>query len=170
MRPAPLFALDKTVANLTIDILQTAGPSRDVVLVGAGQNDLEDDLERAARAQGRSVTPDAKPERGLFYRADHFSLAKRGVPTLLLMAIGGGEDLIAGGRPAGDAWVADYTAHCYHQPCDAWSPKWDLRGAAEDVDLFYRMGHDLGSSRRWPEWRPPSEFKAIRDRSVAARP
>lgn len=165
----PLFALEKTVANLTIDILQTAGPSRDVVLVGAGQNDLEDDLARAARAQGRTVTADARPERGLFYRADHFSLAKRGVPTLLLMAIGGGENLIAGGRAAGDAWVADYTAHCYHQSCDAWSPHWDLRGAAEDVDLLYRMGRDLGSSRRWPEWRPTSEFKAIRDRSVDAR-
>jgi Zn-dependent M28 family amino/carboxypeptidase len=166
----PLFALEKTVANLTIDILQTAGRARDVVLVGAGQNDLEDDLARAARAQGRTVTPDAKPERGLFYRADHFSLAKRGVPTLLLMALGGGEDLITGGRAAGDAWVADYTAHCYHEPCDAWSPNWDLRGAAEDVDLFYRIGYDLGNSRRWPQWRLTSEFKSIRDSSVDARP
>lgn len=166
----PLFALEKTVADLTIDILQTAGPARDVVLIGAGQNDLEDDLARAAHAQGRTVTPDPKPERGLFYRADHFSLAKRGVPTLLLMALGGGEDLVSGGRIAGDAWVADYTTHCYHEPCDAWSPNWDLRGAAEDVDLFYRIGRDLGNSRRWPEWRPTSEFKALRDRSGAARP
>jgi Zn-dependent M28 family amino/carboxypeptidase len=165
----PLFAPEKTVADLTLDILQTAGPSRDVVLVGAGQNDLEDDLARAAGAQGRTVTPDAKPERGLFYRADHFSLAKRGVPTLLLMAIGGGEDLVTGGRTAGDAWVADYTAHCYHEPCDAWSPTWDLRGAAQDVDLFYRIGRELGNSRRWPGWRPSSEFKAIRDRSDSAR-
>ena len=78
----PVYPLAKTVANLTIDILQTAGPSRDVVLVGAGQDALEDDLAKAAAAQGRVVTPDAKPERGLFYRADHFSLAKRGVPTL----------------------------------------------------------------------------------------
>jgi Zn-dependent M28 family amino/carboxypeptidase len=165
----PLFAPEKTVADLTLDILQTAGPARDVVLVGAGQNDLEDDLATAARAQGRTVTPDAKPERGLFYRADHFSLAKRGVPTLLLMAIGGGEDLVTGGRTAGDAWVADYTAHCYHQPCDAWSPDWDLRGAAQDVELFYGIGRELGNSRRWPEWRPASEFKAIRDKSGAAR-
>jgi Zn-dependent M28 family amino/carboxypeptidase len=165
----PLFAPEKTVANLTLDILQTAGPSRDVVLVGAGQNDLEDDLARAASAEGRTVTPDAKPERGLFYRADHFSLAKRGVPTLLLMAIGGGEDLVTGGRTAGDAWVADYTAHCYHEPCDAWSPTWDLRGAAQDVDLFYRIGRELGNSRRWPGWRPSSEFKAIRDMSDSAR-
>jgi Zn-dependent M28 family amino/carboxypeptidase len=165
----PLFALEKMVVDLTLDILQTAGPARDVVLIGAGQNELDDDLARAAYAQDRTVTPDPKPERGLFYRADHFSLAKRGVPTLLLMALGGGEDLVSGGRMAGDAWVADYTAHCYHEPCDAWSPNWDLRGAAEDVDLFYRIGRDLGNSRRWPEWRPTSEFKAIRDTSGAAR-
>jgi Zn-dependent M28 family amino/carboxypeptidase len=155
---------------MTIDILQTAGPAHDVVLVGAGQNDLEKDLARAAAAQGRTVTPDAKPERGLFYRADHFSLAKRGVPTLLLMGIGGGADLVSGGRTAGDAWVSDYTAHCYHQTCDAWSASWDLRGAAEDVDLFYRIGLELANSRRWPEWSAASEFKAVRDASASARP
>jgi Zn-dependent M28 family amino/carboxypeptidase len=165
----PLFALDKMVANLTLDILQTAGPARDVVLVGAGQNELEDDLAHAAAAQERTVTPDAKPERGLFYRADHFSLAKRGVPTLLLMAIGGGADLVSGGREAGDAWVSDYTAHCYHQTCDAWSPNWNLAGAAEDVDLFYRVGLGLANSRQWPTWRASSEFKAIRDQSNASR-
>jgi Zn-dependent M28 family amino/carboxypeptidase len=165
----PLYPLSKTVADLTIDILQTAGPARDVVLIGAGQNALEDDLARAAAAQGRTVTPDAKPERGLFYRADHFSLAKRGVPTLLLMGIGGGADLITGGRAAGDAWVSDYTQHCYHQTCDAWSPTWDLRGAAQDVDLFYRVALGLADSRQWPEWRATSEFKAVRDASSSER-
>jgi len=165
----PLFSPAKMVADLTIDILQTAGPARDVVLVGAGQNELEKDLAQAAAAQGRTVTPDAKPERGLFYRADHFSLAKRGVPTLLLMGIGGGADLVSGGRAAGDAWVSDYTAHCYHQTCDLWSPDWDLRGATQDIDLFYRMGLELANSRRWPEWNAGSEFKAIRDASASAR-
>jgi Zn-dependent M28 family amino/carboxypeptidase len=165
----PLYPLTKTVADLTIDILQTAGPSRDVVLIGAGQNSLEDDLARAAAAQGRSITPDAKPERGLFYRADHFSLAKRGIPTLLLMGIGGGADLLVGGRAAGDAWVSDYTSHCYHQTCDAWSSNWDLRGAAQDVDLFYRVTKELANSRQWPEWRTTSEFKAVRDISSSDR-
>ena len=165
----PLYPLSKTVADLTIDILQTAGPARDVVLIGAGQNALEEDLARAAATQGRTVTPDAKPERGLFYRADHFSLAKRGVPTLLLMGIGGGADLVNGGRVAGDAWVSDYTQHCYHQTCDAWSSTWDLRGAAADVDLFYRVALGLANSRQWPEWRPTSEFKTIRDASSAER-
>src|ERR1700733_15920099 len=165
----PIYPPAKMVADMTIDILQTAGASRDVILIGAGQNDLENYLARAAADQGRVVTPDSKPERGLFYRADHFSLAKRGVPTLVLMGIGGGVDLVNGGRTAGDAWVSDYTARCYHQTCDSWSPDWDLRGAAEDIDLLYRIGLELGNSRQWPEWYVGSEFKAVRDSSASAR-
>jgi Zn-dependent M28 family amino/carboxypeptidase len=165
----PLQPIDTMVANLTMDVLQPVGPSRDVVLVGHGQNELEDALAKAAARQGRTITPDAKPERGLFYRADHFSLAKRGVPVLLLMALGGGHDLVEGGREAGDRWVADYTARCYHQPCDAWSPTWDLRGAAQDVQLLYEIGRELASSDRWPEWKQGSEFKELRDRSAASR-
>jgi Zn-dependent M28 family amino/carboxypeptidase len=154
---------------MTIDILQTAGPAHDVILIGAGQTDLEKDLARAAAAQGRTITPDAKPERGLFYRADHFSFAKRGVPTLLLMGIGGGADLLKGGRAAGDTWVRDYTEHCYHQTCDSWTADWDLRGAAQDIDLFYQIGLRLGNSRRWPQWNASSEFKAVRDSSASQR-
>ncbi|MBM7119154.1 M28 family peptidase [Archangium primigenium] len=165
----PLQALDTLVANFTLDVLQTAGPARDVVLVGHGQNDLEDLLTEAAAKQGRTVTPDAKPERGLFYRADHFSLARRGVPVLLLMGLGGGHDLVAGGREAGDRWVADYTARCYHQPCDAWRADWDLRGAVQDMRLLLDMGRTLAGSRRWPEWKSGSEFKPARDASAAAR-
>ena len=166
----PIYPLAKTAANLTMDILETAGPSRDVVLVGAGQDSLEGDLARAAAAQGRAVTPDSHPERGLFYRADHFSLAKRGVPTLLLMAIGGGPDLVQGGRAAGDRWVSTYTADCYHKTCDAWSPDWDLRGAAQDVDLLYRVGRGLADSTAWPSWSATSEFKAIRQTTASQRP
>jgi Zn-dependent M28 family amino/carboxypeptidase len=140
-----------------------------VVLVGAGQNSLERDLAAAAKTQGRTVTPDAHPERALFYRADHFSVAKRGVPTLLIMGIGGGPDLVKGGREAGDKWVSDYTVHCYHQPCDDIGPDWDLRGAAQDVDLLYLAGKSLASSRRWPDWNPGSEFKAVRAKTAAQR-
>ncbi|HET8612264.1 MAG TPA: M28 family metallopeptidase [Sphingomonas sp.] len=165
----PVYPIARTVADLTIDILQTAGPARDVVLIGAGQDSLDNDLAHAAATQGRTVTPDAKPERGLFYRADHFSLAKRGVPTLLLMGAGGGADLIKGGRAAGDKWVSDYTANCYHQTCDVWSPDWDLRGAAQDVTLFYKIGEHLANSREWPTWNAGSEFKAVREKTAAAR-
>jgi Zn-dependent M28 family amino/carboxypeptidase len=166
---APLYPLERTVANLTLDILQTAGPARDVILVGEGQSELEDDLGRAAARQGRVVTPENLPENGLFYRADHFSLARRGVPVLLIMGIAGGSDLIEGGRAAGDKWIADYTGHCYHQTCDAWDPDWDLRGAAQDVDLFLNIVRELGDSRRWPRWKPGSEFRERREASDAAR-
>ncbi|MDB5455046.1 MAG: peptidase, partial [Caulobacter sp.] len=165
----PLYSLAKTAANYTIDVLQPLGPSRDVVLVGYGQNTLEDDLAKAAAGQSRTVTPDAHPERGLFYRADHFSLAREGVPTLLLMSLGGGPDLVEGGRAAGDRWISDYTARCYHQTCDAWSPDWDLRGAAQDIGLIYQMGRDLADSDRWPSWKAGSEFGPVRAKSAAAR-
>ena len=165
----PTLPLATTAANLTMDVLQTAGLARDVVLVGAGQNALEADLARAAAAQGRTVTSDAHPERALFYRADHFSVAKRGVPTLLMMGIGGGPDLVAGGREAGDRWVSDYTTRCYHQVCDDWSAGWDLRGAAQDVALLYAVGRDLANSSHWPDWNAGSEFKAIRDVTAGAR-
>jgi Zn-dependent M28 family amino/carboxypeptidase len=139
------------------------------VRVGRGQSTLEADLDAFARAQGRSVTPETHPERGLFYRADHFPFAKRGVPVLLIMGLAGGSDLVGGGREAGERWVADYTTRCYHQTCDAWSPQWDLRGAAEDVALFYAMGRDLANGRRWPDWQQGSEFRDVRARSAALR-
>ena len=165
----PVYPLEKTVANFTFDIMQTAGPARDVILVGEGQSDLEDDLERAAASQDRTVTPENLPENGLFFRADHFSMARGGVPVLLIMGIAGGSDLVDGGREAGDAWIARYTANCYHQTCDAWDPYWDLRGAVMDVELFHTIIRDLGDSRRWPQWKPGSEFRAIREESAAVR-
>ena len=165
----PTFPFEKAVANLTLDTLQPNGPARDVVLIGAGQSDLEDRLARAARRQDRVLTPDAQPQRGLFYRADHFAFAKRGVPVLLIMALGGGVDLVNGGREAGDRWVSDFTANCYHQACDEWSPDWDLRGAAQDVALFHILGRELAFGSDWPEWKPQSEFTALRAQSAAAR-
>jgi Zn-dependent M28 family amino/carboxypeptidase len=165
----PVYPLEKTVANLTLDILQTAGPARDVILVGEGQSELEDDLASAAAQQGRVVSPETLPENGLFYRADHFSLARQGVPVLLIMGIAGGADLVDGGREAGDQWIADYIGSCYHQTCDAWSPDWDLRGAADDIALFKTILEDLGNSTRWPEWKSGSEFKAIREQSADSR-
>jgi len=164
----PVYPSAKTVANLTLDILQTAGPSKDVMLVGDGQNQLETLLAQAARRQGRTVTPEALPERGLFYRADHFSLARRGVPTLLVMAISGAPDLVVGGRAGGQAWLDGYMK-CYHQTCDAWSADWNLQGAAADVGLIYTVGRQLATTRLWPEWNTGSEFRATRAESAAER-
>ena len=165
----PIYPLHSTVANFTLDILQTAGLAKDVILVGEGQSDLEEDLMRAAALQSRVVTPENLPENGLFFRADHFSLARQGVPVLLLMGIAGGADLIEGGRVAGDQWIADYTGNCYHQTCDSWSADWDLRGAVEDIELFHTILRDLGDSTRWPQLKSSSEFKAIRSETDAKR-
>ncbi|WP_067732312.1 M28 family metallopeptidase [Novosphingobium naphthalenivorans] len=165
----PVYPMAKTVANLAIDILQTAGAANDVVLVGKGQDTLEDDMARVAATQGRTVTPESLPERGLFYRADHFSFAKRGVPVMLLMGIAGAADLKQGGTAAGQAWIDAYTGQCYHQACDAYGPDWNLAGAVQDIDLIGTIGDELANSRHWPQWKPGSEFKAARDKSAGER-
>ena len=165
----PLYPHETMVANLTFDTLQWAGPVNDVVLIGKGQSDLEELLADEARKQGRYVTPENHPERGLFYRADHFSLAKRGVPVLLNMALAGAYDLKSGGREAGERWLSSFTANCYHQTCDAWSPDWNLEGAIQEAELFYAIGARLANGRQWPRWKPGSEFGKIRQESIARR-
>jgi Zn-dependent M28 family amino/carboxypeptidase len=164
----PVYPLATTAANLTLDILQTAGPAKDVILVGAGNSTLDTLLTEAATAQGRTITPETFSERGLFYRADHFSVVRKGVPSLLLMALGGAPDLKAGGRVAGQAWLDGYMA-CYHKTCDEWSASWDLRGAAEDVGLFHAMGGRLAKAGVWPEWSAGSEFQGVRSATKASR-
>jgi Zn-dependent M28 family amino/carboxypeptidase len=166
----PLFPMETMVANLTFDTLQWNGPVKDAVLVGRGQSgDMEALLADAASAQGRTVTDENHPERGLFYRADHFSFAKRGVPVLLDMALAGAYDMVDGRRPAGEKWLSDFTSNCYHQTCDTWSPSWDLRGAAQEAELFHAIGERLANSREWPQWSASSEFAKVRGKSDAAR-
>ena len=165
----PLFPMEAMVANLTFDTLQWNGPVKDVVVIGQGQSELEDYLADAAKAQGRYLTPEGHPERGLFYRADHFSFAKRGVPVLLDMALAGAYDMKTGGRAEGERWLSSFTSTCYHQTCDSWAPTWNLQGAAQEAELFYAIGNRLANSRDWPEWRASSEFKKVRDQSATAR-
>lgn len=165
----PVYPLETTVANFTLDILNTAGPARDVVQVGEGQSELEEMMAEAADRQGRYVSLESLPQNGLFYRADHFSLARRGVPVILIMGIAGGPDLVEGGREAGAEWVAGYIANRYHNQNDAWDPDWDLRGAAEDVELILDMTRRLANSTEWPAIKETSEFRDIREESASAR-
>jgi len=165
----PLYPMDKMVANLTFDTLQWNGPVKDVVLIGKGQSQMEAILAEEAKKQGRYVTDEGHPERGLFYRADHFSFAKRGVPVLLDMALAGAYDMQNGGRAAGEKWLTDFTTNCYHQTCDSWSADWDLRGAAQEAELFYAIGKRLANGREWPKWYPQSEFAKVREESAASR-
>ncbi|MGA0607273.1 M28 family metallopeptidase [Phenylobacterium sp. VNQ135] len=163
------YAAGRMVASIAYDTLHPLGPTRDVVLIGSGQNQLEDRLKAVAAKHGRTVTPDPRPERALNYRADHFSFGRRGVPTLLLMALAGGPDVVDGGRAKGDKWVEEFTARCYHQTCDRWEEWHDYRGAAADVNLAYEIGRQLANSRDWPEWSAGSELGAIRKRTESQR-
>jgi len=165
----PLSPMERMAANLTFDTLQWNGRVKDVVLIGQGQSAMEGILAEEAKKQGRYITLEGHPERGLFYRADHFSFAKRGVPVLLDMALAGAYDMADGGRPAGEKWLSAFTTTCYHQTCDSWSPDWNLEGAKQEAELFYAIGNRLANSREWPEWRASSEFKKARDESAASR-
>ena len=161
----PLYPHETMVANLTFDTLQWAGPVKDVVLIGKGQSDLEDLMAEEARKQGRYVTPEGHPERGLFYRADHFSLAKRGVPVLLNMALAGAYDLQAGGREAGEQWL-DATSRpiATTRPATPGLADWTCgRGAGGRAILRHRR-----SAREQPRvaaLEAGREFKKIREES-----
>jgi len=162
----PVTPLATTVALLNLDVMNVNGPSRDVSTRGKGDADLDALVARFAKDQGRVYAHDAHLEEGGFYRADHFSLAKAGVPAITLTA---GLDLVTGGVPAGEAAHRDYIVHRYHQPADEWRADWDLSGAAVDLELYYALGRYLADSHDWPGWAAGSEFKATRDATAAAR-
>jgi Zn-dependent M28 family amino/carboxypeptidase len=161
----PIFPLAKTVGGMNIDALHVTGRARNVVVVGKGKSELEAYLDRALAAQGRVATPEPTPEKGSYYRSDHFSLAKQGVPMLYFDS---GDDLVVGGIAAGDAAAKDYTENRYHGPKDEYDPNWDWSGVAEDVALYYSIGRALANSTDWPNWNAGDEFRAVRDRSRAA--
>ncbi len=163
----PVYSLATTVADLNMDGFGTFGPARNISISGTGQLTLLDDLvARAKSQQDRYFTPDPTPEAGHFFRADHFSFAKAGLPAITLSA---GNDLVNGGLAAGKAHQEDYVAHRYHQPGDQWRADWDLSGEALDATLYYDLGRDLANSTEWPVWKAGSEFKAARDASATAR-
>jgi Zn-dependent M28 family amino/carboxypeptidase len=161
----PLFPLSQTVAAFNMDAMHFGGPTRDVTVVGFGASELETYLADAARAQGRVLMPEPTPEKGTFFRSDHFNFAKRGVPALYIK--GGIDD-----REHGVAWrqqyLADFTAQKYHKVGDEYSPDADLRAGVEDLSLLYAVGAKLAAEKSFPNWNPDSEFRAARDRSRAA--
>ncbi len=160
----PVFPLAATAAAFNIDALAPVGRTRDVEVVGFGASDLEDDLKAYAEAQGRVLKPDSQPEKGHFFRSDHFMLAKYGVPALYIKS---GSD--SREHPAGwiEAWEADYLENRYHKPADEYRPDWNVTGNLEDLRLLYAVGNHIANVARWPAWYPTSEFRAIRERSRA---
>ena len=161
----PLYPLARTVAGVNMDALSMAGPAKNVVVIGKGKSDLDGWLDRALATQGRVASAEPTPEKGFYYRSDHFSFAKRGVPMVYFE---GGDDLVKGGRTAGKAAAEDYEAHRYHGPKDEYDPAWDWTGVVRDVQLYYTLGRSLADSDVWPNWVAGDEFRAIRDKSRAA--
>jgi Zn-dependent M28 family amino/carboxypeptidase len=160
----PVFPLNKTVGGINMDAFMVAGPSRDVTVVGPGKSELDAYLSTALELDGRAITPDPSSEAGYYYRSDHFAFAKLGVPMLY---VDGGEDLVAGGRAAGEKLAAEYRADRYHGPQDEYDPNWDWSGVMQDLQLFYRIARSLAQSTSWPNWMPGDEFRAIRDKDCA---
>ena len=156
----PLYPLAKTVANINIDGVNQWGRTKDISVVGLGASELDDYLTQAAQEQGRTITPDPEPEKGFYYRSDHFNFAKQGVPALNPDS---GVDYIGRTAEWGKSKRDEYTAKDYHAPSDQVKPDWDLSGAVEDAQLFLAVGYRVANADRFPEWKPGNEFKAKRD-------
>jgi Zn-dependent M28 family amino/carboxypeptidase len=156
----PLYPLASTLANINLDGLNTDGATRDLVVVGMGASELEDYARDAAAEQNRVLKPDPEPEKGFYYRSDHFNFAKQGVPAFYADA---GTEVI--GKPADFAMQqrARYTAEDYHKPSDEIKPGWDLTGGVEDLRLYLTIGYRVAQATKYPEWRPGNEFRATRE-------
>lgn len=159
----PLYGVARTVANINMDGMNVWGRTRDITVVGNGKSTLDDVVEAAAREQGRVVKPDPEPEKGFYFRSDHFSFAKVGVP-----AFDPDSGIDYAGKPEG--WGLEmrkkYTAEDYHKPSDVIKPYWDLSGAVEDCQLYFLVGYRVANDSKMPEWRANAEFKATRDASL----
>jgi Zn-dependent M28 family amino/carboxypeptidase len=162
----PIYPLARTAGGINMDSLSLAGDAHDMVSVGAGKSELDAYLQRAMGAENLVLHPEPSPEAGYYYRSDHFSLARVGVPMLYPKL---GEDLLSGGSRAGHAAAEDYRAHRYHQPSDEYDPNWNWAGALHELRIFYAIGRDLATRGEWPNWNQGDEFRAIRDRSRAGR-
>jgi Zn-dependent M28 family amino/carboxypeptidase len=157
---APLYPLAKTVADVNIDELNVWSLSSDVTVIGMGASDLDDYLAQAAKEQGRSLRPDSSPEKGFYYRSDHFNFAKQGVPALYIES-----GVQSRGEVGGDYLkkkLDEYEEKDYHAPSDEVKPDWNLGGAVEDLKLVFGVGYRVANADRIPEWKPGNEFKAKR--------
>jgi Zn-dependent M28 family amino/carboxypeptidase len=162
----PVIPLKDTVAVVNIDAMPVVGMTKDLVVVGLGNSELEDVLKPIADKQGRVLVPESSPEKGQFFRSDHFSFAKAGVPALYVK---GGVDNVEKGRAYGLAQLEDYNKNRYHSAADNFDPDWDLRGIVQDLNALYQVGKVLSLDDAWPNYREGNAFRAIRDRSRAAK-
>ena len=158
----PVYPTNKTAANINMDGLNRFGKTKDIIVIGEGQSDLEDYLKEEVEKKGGYISFDTHPEAGSYYRSDHFNFAKVGIPALYT---GSGIDVIGKGKEYGQKIEDDYTDHNYHQPSDNYNAAtWTMEGAISDLQLLFLVGKRIASEGKWPAWKPSSEFKAIRDK------
>ena len=158
----PPIELSNVVAGFNYDGILPTGLTNDMVVVGYGASELEDLLEDELSKSGRYINPDPNPEKGYFYRSDHISFAKKGVPVLYA---DGGFDLVEGGKEAGIKIEEDYRLDAYHGVADEYDESWNLEGLNQSIDTIFNISNELANSTKWPNWYEGNEFKAIRDAS-----
>ena len=156
----PLYPLTKTLANINMDGANQFGPTSDMRTIGFGASTIDDLGVAVAAQQGRTMLPDAHPERGSYYRSDHFEFAKVGVPSYYPKS---GEKFIGKPDDYGEKLIADYIANRYHKVSDEVQPDWTFEGAAQDTEFLFEVGRRIADGATWPEWKPGNEFKARRD-------
>ncbi len=156
--PSPL-SLERTLADVNLDVINLWGPTTDLISIGMGNSTLDDLLVEIARMRGRTVTPDADPEKGYYFRSDHFEFAKQGVPALDPK---GGREYVGKSADFGKRKQAEYTAKDYHKPSDQVKPDWDLIGAAADLGIFLELGYRVAEGDRFPEWKPRASSRPAR--------
>lgn len=158
----PIYPTNKTLANINMDGLNYYGKTKDIIVVGQGQSELEDYLKEEAAKVDRVIAYELHPEAGSYYRSDHFNFAKTGVPALYTSS---GIDVIGKEQGYGKQKEDEYTEKNYHRPSDEYDLSWDLSGAIDDLQLMFRVGRRLAADKKWPEWKTGSEFKAIREKN-----
>ena len=156
----PLYPLAKTLADINMDEINVTGRTTDLTVVGLGASELDDYAASAAKEQGRTLRPDPEPEKGGYYRSDHFNFARVGVP-----AFNPGEGIAFVGKPAdfGIQRRDNYTTNDYHKPSDEIRPDWNLTGAVQDLTLYMTIGYRVANASTFPQWRVGNEFRAIRE-------
>jgi Zn-dependent M28 family amino/carboxypeptidase len=162
----PIFPLSQTVGGVNMDAFSMSGPAKNLTVIGKGKSQLDTYLEAAAKSEGRTPEMEPTPEKGFYYRSDHFSFAKVGVPMVYFE---GGDDLIIGGKAAAKAAADDYEKNRYHAPGDEFDENWDWSGVMSDLKLYYRVGRMLAMTNAWPNWNEGDEFRAVRDKSRSGR-
>jgi Zn-dependent M28 family amino/carboxypeptidase len=150
----PVFPLNRTLANINLDGANLYGrDNNEIQVIGSGYTTIEDLLKQIAARQGRTIVPDKEPEKGYYFRSDQFSFAKKGVPALYCKSVTVEDD-------------REYTANRYHKPSDEFNPNWDMKAAVRDGEALLQVGLEVANTDKWPEWKPGTEFRAIREQML----